>query len=238
MQRLPDRLRWDDEGRRSVARRGVLGHYVSGLYRTAARPVATRQIVLRARLRALLWGYDEVANLVERLPARYINPVLRAFGATIAPTATLLEGLRLATVHDSGFANLTIGQHVHISHHMLIDLSNSVILGDFVTAGNNISLVSHIDVGHSPLKAQLYPVASAPIKIGRGVYIGSNTLITHGVTVGECAVVGGNSLVLDDIPPFSLAAGSPARVIRELDRDKLPPFDDNRAFIIPEGTRD
>ena len=53
-----------------------------------------------------------------------------------------------------------------------------------------------------------------PITIGNHVWIGENTMILKGVTIGDGCVIGANSLVTKDIPPYSLAIGSPAKVIR------------------------
>jgi acetyltransferase-like isoleucine patch superfamily enzyme len=48
-------------------------------------------------------------------------------------------------------------------------------------------------------------------------------VITSGVTIGERSVIGANSVVTSDIPPFSIAAGSPARVLRTIDYDVPAP---------------
>ncbi|MBN2306156.1 MAG: acyltransferase [Anaerolineae bacterium] len=132
---------------------------------------------------------------------------------------------------------MQVGHMMFSGRRVLVDLSDEVTFGDYCTLGNDTSYVSHTDFAHSPLKDELFPVTVGPVRIGRGAFIGSNTMVTSGVTIGECAVIGGNSVVMKDIPPYCFAAGTPAKVIRELDRSKIPPFDDEQAFIIPEGTR-
>lgn len=62
----------------------------------------------------------------------------------------------------------------------------------------------------------------APIEIGDDVWIGANSTVLPGVTIGSCSVIGANSLVNRDIPPFSLAYGAPARVAKSL-RDSGEP---------------
>ena len=228
----------DDEGRRSVERRGLAGHYIAGTYRTVARPVATRQLIMRAKIVEFLWGMDAVANMLVYVPERYVNAFLRAFGATVAEDAIVGDNLRLATIHKHGFAPLKIGKSVNTGRRLMFDLSDDVVIGDHCGLGNDTSYISHTDFARSPLKAELFPVRSAPIRIGRGSFIGSNTMVNSGVTIGQCSVIGANSVVLSDIPPYCFAAGSPARVIREFDRSKIPPFNDDEAFIIPEGTTD
>ncbi|MWV47726.1 acyltransferase [Rathayibacter sp. VKM Ac-2803] len=54
----------------------------------------------------------------------------------------------------------------------------------------------------------------APVRIGRGAWLGENVVIMPGVTVGRGAVIGANAVVRDDVPDYSVAVGVPARVIR------------------------
>jgi acetyltransferase-like isoleucine patch superfamily enzyme len=58
--------------------------------------------------------------------------------------------------------------------------------------------------------------SKGPTRVGDNVWCGANVVITSGVRVGERCVIGANSVVVDDIPPFSIAVGSPAKVIRTI----------------------
>jgi acetyltransferase-like isoleucine patch superfamily enzyme len=58
--------------------------------------------------------------------------------------------------------------------------------------------------------------SKGPTRVGDNVWCGANVVITSGVTVGERCVIGANSVVTEDIPPFSIAAGAPARVLRTI----------------------
>jgi acetyltransferase-like isoleucine patch superfamily enzyme len=53
-----------------------------------------------------------------------------------------------------------------------------------------------------------------PTRIGDNCWLGANVVVTSGVTIGERSVIGANAVVTHDIPPWSVAAGAPARVIR------------------------
>jgi acetyltransferase-like isoleucine patch superfamily enzyme len=55
-----------------------------------------------------------------------------------------------------------------------------------------------------------------PTRVGDNVWCGANVVITGGVTIGERCVIGANSVVTEDIPAFSVAAGAPAKVIRTI----------------------
>jgi maltose O-acetyltransferase len=58
--------------------------------------------------------------------------------------------------------------------------------------------------------------ASAPIVLEENVWIGIRAIVLRGVTIGQGSVIGAGSVVVNDVPPRSLAAGVPARVIRTL----------------------
>jgi acetyltransferase-like isoleucine patch superfamily enzyme len=58
-----------------------------------------------------------------------------------------------------------------------------------------------------------------PVRVERNVWIGFDTCVLPGVTIGEGSVVGARSVVAEDVPPYTLVAGNPARFIRRLDRE-------------------
>ena len=66
-------------------------------------------------------------------------------------------------------------------------------------------------------------VAGRPIRLERNVWVGFDACVLPGVTIGEGSVVGARSVVIEDVPPFSVAVGNPARVIRKLDAEAPHP---------------
>src|SRR5690606_8245685 len=56
-----------------------------------------------------------------------------------------------------------------------------------------------------------------PVRLERNVWIGERATITKGVTIGEHAIVGAGAVVADDVPPCTVVAGNPARVVKQLD---------------------
>jgi len=63
-------------------------------------------------------------------------------------------------------------------------------------------------------------VEAKPIRIERNVWIGFEACVLPGVTIGEGSVVGAKSVVAENVPPFTVVGGNPARVIRELSREE------------------
>ncbi|HEY8638328.1 MAG TPA: acyltransferase [Solirubrobacteraceae bacterium] len=81
--------------------------------------------------------------------------------------------------------------------------------GCFVTDANH-----RFDDRSKPVTWQGF-TSKGPTRIGDNVWCGANVVITSGVTIGERCVIGANSVVTKDLPPFSIAAGSPAKVLRD-----------------------
>jgi acetyltransferase-like isoleucine patch superfamily enzyme len=83
--------------------------------------------------------------------------------------------------------------------------------GCFVTDGNH-----RFDDPETPVPWQGFS-SKGPTRVGDNVWCGANVVITSGVTVGERCVIGSNSVVTQDIPAFSIAAGAPAKVLKQVE---------------------
>jgi acetyltransferase-like isoleucine patch superfamily enzyme len=120
-----------------------------------------------------------------------------------------------AYVHVFRGATLVLGNGVHVNTHARISAFVSVELGD----QSGLAAFSAIHDHHhrfdlkSPWDKRDYE--GAPVKIGTGVAILARVAITEGVTIGDFAVVGANSVVTRDIPARTFCGGVPARVIRQ-----------------------
>ncbi|KAI1929100.1 hypothetical protein LOZ65_001854 [Ophidiomyces ophidiicola] len=118
---------------------------------------------------------------------------------------------------DYGY-NLNIGQGVFINFGCVILDTCEVTIGDRTLLGPNVNLYS----GTHPLDPRLRNGTKGPelgkeIHIGEDCWIGGNVVILPGVTIGKGATIGAGSVVTKDIPPFHVAAGNPAKVIRRID---------------------
>src|ERR671917_620324 len=83
--------------------------------------------------------------------------------------------------------------------------------GCFITDGNH-----RFDDPDRPVPWQGF-TTKGPTRIGANVWCGANVVITSGVTVGDRCVIGANSVVTRDLPPFSIAAGAPATVLKTIE---------------------
>lgn len=86
-----------------------------------------------------------------------------------------------------------------------------VIFGDSVYIGPGVKIISR---NHDPDDLEAY-LPTEPIRVGSRVWIGANVVILPGVQIGDGAVIGAGSVVTRDIPAMCVAAGNPARPIRQ-----------------------
>jgi acetyltransferase-like isoleucine patch superfamily enzyme len=116
-----------------------------------------------------------------------------------------------------GDARVTIGEGCFLNLGVMVACVERVEIGDHCMFANGcfVSDGSHrFDDPTRPVTWQGFET-KGPTRIGDNVWCGVNVVITSGVTVGERCVIGANSVVTKDLPPYSIAAGAPARVIRD-----------------------
>jgi acetyltransferase-like isoleucine patch superfamily enzyme len=136
-----------------------------------------------------------------------------------------------------GYGRLVLGRWVHLGTGTALRChEGTLILGDKGVLARDISINCYLDVeigdcaliaddvyisdfdhkfaDHDvPIKDQ--GIAKSRVRIERNVWLGTKVTVTRGVVVGEGAVVGANAVVTRDLPPFAVAVGVPARVIRD-----------------------
>lgn len=107
-----------------------------------------------------------------------------------------------------------IGNHVWIGPHAYFD-ARDLVLGDHVGWGPGAKILGSQHIGR-PISQPVITtdLAIKPVRVGAGADIGTNATILPGVTIGEGAIIGAGAVVTSDIPPYAIAAGVPARVLR------------------------
>jgi acetyltransferase-like isoleucine patch superfamily enzyme len=101
----------------------------------------------------------------------------------------------------------------------MVAATNLVEIGDHCMFANGcfVTDANHrFDDPDQPITWQGF-AGKGPTRVGDNVWCGANVVITSGVTVGERCVIGANSVVTADVPPFSIAAGAPAKVLRRVE---------------------
>lgn len=117
-------------------------------------------------------------------------------------------------------AELIIGDRVNLGYHNTLSVARSVHIGNDTMFAPDVQIYDNPNHPLSPAarlaKEPFSLDEAAPVNIGSNVWIGTGALIMSGVTIGDGAVVGAMSVVTKDVPPATLVAGSPARVIRSI----------------------
>jgi acetyltransferase-like isoleucine patch superfamily enzyme len=194
---------------------------LAGAYRVIWRGITVSLLVWRARLTRAIWGGEDAAFLVAHARKHAVIPLLRALGATVAPDADIETHL---VIHNAraGLHKLTVGSGCHIGKACFFDLADSITLESRCAISMRVTLLTHIDVGRSPLRDGPYPTERGAITVGEGAYIGAGAIILHGVTIGRCAVVAAGSVVREDVPAYTVMGGGPARVLKRLAPNEIP----------------
>ncbi len=138
---------------------------------------------------------------------------------------TLLERDVWLTASDRG--RIRIGEGVFLNQGVMVAATELVEIGDHCMAANGCLITDgnhRFDDPKRPITSQGFD-SKGPTRIGDNVWLGANVVVTSGVTIGARSVIGANSVVTSDVPPGSIAAGTPARILRAVvfqDGDPAP----------------
>ena len=135
-----------------------------------------------------------------------------------------------ASLFCASRGEISIGAHTWIGGNTIIRSAQKVTIGDYCLIADNVTIQ---DNNTHPLDCQQrrkylekglrdwdidcwYDSEIAPVAIANNVWIGMNSIILKGVSIGEGAVVGAGSVVTKDVAAYSVVAGNPAQVIKKL----------------------
>ncbi len=178
---------------------------------------------------------------------RYSRGMLREQGVVLHSSARVhnIRGLREA-IHVGSHTHI-LGELLTFAHGGEISIASYCYLGEHsrIWSANKISIGHRVLISHSvnifdslthPISAtkrheqfseiitsghpKQMELDSAPVVIGNDVWIGCFSIILKGVTIGEGAIVGAGSVVTKDVPPWTIVAGNPAKIIREIPVDE------------------
>jgi acetyltransferase-like isoleucine patch superfamily enzyme len=149
-----------------------------------------------------------------------------------APSARIVIGSRCciqgALVAEAAGGSITIGNNVLVGGDSIIACAKSVVIEDDVLISYRCIVMDsdNHSTRYSLRKHDLWEwragrhdwtkAETAPIHIGKGAWLGVQVIVTKGVRIGEGAICGAGSVVTRDVEPYTIVAGNPAKIIREL----------------------
>ncbi len=117
-----------------------------------------------------------------------------------------------------------IGRNVFIGSDVFIDNTypDSIVIEDSVTIISRCFIIGHnfVPIHLNEILGDDFSQKKG-VCLKKGCYIGAQSVIMPGVTIGECSVIGAGSVVTNEIPPYSVAIGSPARVSKTFTSKKV-----------------
>ena len=176
-------------------------------YERASLPTRRARIHLHAARRRAFIRWPVQGNVLEMLDEGRLE-----LGAD-----TLLEPGVWLTAPAPG--RIRIGSGTFLNMGVMVAAMELVEIGDHCMFANGcfVTDASHrFDDPDRPITWQGFD-SKGPTRIGDDVWCGANVVVTTGVTIGERCVIGANSVVTRDVPPFSIAAGAPAKVLRRVE---------------------
>lgn len=141
----------------------------------------------------------------------------------VGDNTTILSHSRIQSFgYRSGSDNkIKIGSRCYFGFYLSILAGADIIINDDVLIASFVLISSedHETNPKSPIPYMEQALLCKPVVIGEGTWVGEKVSIMPGVTIGKKCVIGANSVVTHNIPDYSMAVGTPARVIKRYDFD-------------------
>lgn len=129
--------------------------------------------------------------------------------------------------------NIEVGDNFYANYNLTILDVGKVTVGDNVQIAPNVSIYTAGHPLHPDSRNSGYEYG-IPITIGDNVWIGGNVVILPGVTIGSNSVIGAGSVVSKDVPEWSVAVGSPCRVVRQITEEDRKYYYKDRLFDVED----
>ena len=162
---------------------------------------------------------QEALRITAQINTGYHEPAeLRAlFSQLIGAPVDESFGLFPPFYADCG-KNIHIGKQVFINMGCKFQDQGGIYIGDGALIGHNVVLAT---LNHAKSPRDRGTMIPAPIHIGKHVWIGSNSTILPGVTIGDGAIVAAGAVVSKDVPENAIVGGVPATILRYLNEEEL-----------------
>ncbi|WP_018143588.1 sugar O-acetyltransferase [Alloscardovia criceti] len=138
-----------------------------------------------------------------------------------------------APFHCDYGTNIEVGKNFFANYNLTILDPGKVTIGDNVMLASNVSIYTAGHPLHPESRNSGYEYG-IPVTIGDNVWVGGSVTILPGVTIGDNSVIAGGSVVVKDVPAWTVVAGNPAKIIREITEADRPFFYKDCAFDVED----
>lgn len=186
----------------------AIAHTFAALFSIFRAPAGgLARLIWLARLRAITTGAIPITT-------QFDGPVHALPGARVSlgEHCRLGRGVFFETPREGV---ITLGAHVRLNTGTMIVSSTEVTIGNDCLIGEYVSIRDGNHGTKTGRPMRLQDEDTAPIRIGDDVWLGRGVVVLQAVTIGDGAIVAANSVVTKDVPPYAIAAGSPAKVIKQ-----------------------
>lgn len=158
-------------------------------------------------------------GLIDRLLGERIDIAIERHEARCAHPDTVEDPLNRMLVHGEP-ARLRIHPTAIVNNALFNLSAGDVTVGEHAFFGHGVSVLTgtHDVTKFGAARQKAHPTEGRDVVIGEGVWIASNATVLGPCTIGAHAVVGACTLVQDDVEPYTVVAGIPARVVKKIER--------------------
>lgn len=171
-------------------------------------PVQTTPYTIRYKIKSRIWSIIN-ATIFRWSPffmRKYRVGIVKLFGAKLDWSCSLDASARIIDPW-----NLTMGELSSLGEHCCIRCRDKVTIGEKSCIGSDVYILT---ASHNILSPN-FEMQTAPIVIGSNVWIATRATISKGITIGEGAVIGAESLVIKNVEPWTVVGGNPAKFIKK-----------------------
>ena len=161
---------------------------------------------------------DKIFELAIRIPflRRYKHYWYRTLGVHFEKKCDSFKQPRLRDFRLIGdYSNLFLHSNSDINEEVLLVAKDRIVIGENSTFAYRVQIHTSA-YPHGNKLTKYYPKKTAPVIIEDNCWIGASAIILPGITVHRCSIVGAGSVVTKDVPPYSVVAGVPARIINTI----------------------
>ncbi len=157
---------------------------------------------------------QEALRITAELNGSYHTPnEVRSLMSTLTASEIDESFVLFPPFHTDCGKNIKIGKRVFINAGCQFQDQGGITIGDDVLVGPQTIIAT---LNHNPDPDKRGGMFAKPVKIGNKVWLGARVTICPGVTIGDGAIVGAGAVVTKDVPPRTVAAGVPAKVIKRV----------------------